>query len=115
MTYVFTASSTYHVPDETDRHVQVLFAEAYNWGSKRGFPAALFLSRMIVGAVLPECDSGLFCFAALRLLLRLRLRVVPSQHTAVRDRDANPDLVCRRLMFRMVPWKERQRMVEQSK
>ena len=40
---------------------QVLFAEAYNWGSKRGFPAALFLSRMIVGAILPECVLGTRC------------------------------------------------------
>ena len=54
MICLFMAASTYHAPDESDRNVQVLFAEAYNWGSKRGFPAALFLSRMIVGAVLPE-------------------------------------------------------------
>jgi MFS family permease len=32
----------------------ILFAEAYNLGVARGFPAAMFLSRMIVGAVLPE-------------------------------------------------------------
>ena len=32
----------------------ILFTEAYNMGVSIGFPAAMFLSRMIVGAILPE-------------------------------------------------------------
>ena len=34
--------------------VFVVDRSRYNWGAQNGFPKALFLSRMLLGAVLPE-------------------------------------------------------------
>eukprot|EP01043_Picozoa_sp_COSAG02_P010936 COSAG02_NODE_396_length_23126_cov_282.150258_9_plen_186_part_00 len=32
----------------------ILYAAVYNWGAANGFPKALFLARMLVGAIVPE-------------------------------------------------------------
>ena len=46
----------------------ILYAAVYNWGAAHGFPKALFLARMLVGAIIPELTFRLIPHAE-----RLRL------------------------------------------
>ena len=79
----------------------LLFAAAYNWGitPPRHFPKMIFVSRMVIGAVLPELTFR---------MVPLKVRRPPTQ------RLARP-VLCRFAERRSLPGgQERLRMVKQS-